>query len=208
MYEYKVEFFPVVQKMKDELSDEFFKYCSFCNKQVLIKNDILKAPKNLIDGEFFCKFCFRKNISKKKIIIFSFKNIISSLYMIHKDESYSNKFYKSQIDDYIEAHKQSGLKNYALDYDDESYCWFLDLDCIGNEENQVPLVEFEKTLIEMISCFNLYFFNIDGSAFYVHIKQIIQNAVKNKDSVTNPMFISSKISTDRSKIFTTKLKNR
>ena len=206
MYEYKIEFFPVNSKMKDELSDEFYKYCTFCSKQVLIDHEITqKTPKNIIDGNYLCNFCFRKNVNQNKVIIFSFKSIIVYLHEIYKLNSSDNPFYRSQLNDYVDTHKKTGLKNLALDYDDESFNWFLNIDLIGSEDNQISFRELEKTIIEILTCFNLYFFGIDGYSIYNNLKKMISSSIQNKNSIVNPLYfvplINKGQSLDKVKVF-------
>lgn len=206
MYEYKIEIFPVEQKMKDELSDEFYKNCTVCSKQVLINHDMVqKIPKNIVDDEFFCSFCFRKDMKSKKIVIFSFKSIIAYLYEIYKSKNSENPLFLSQIEDYIEIHKKSGLKHLALDYDDESFNWFLNIDLIGNEDNQILFRELEKTIIEILVCFNPSYLRIDSHFIYYSIKQTIESAIENINIMENPIFIlpliNQKQSLDKLKLF-------
>lgn len=190
MYEYKVEFFTINSKSPDQLADEFYKYCSFCSKQVLINNEkTQKIPKSLTDGDYFCDFCFRKKYCQNKIVIFSFRSIICYLHEIYKSNSSEKIIYKSQLNDYIDSHKKTGLKNLALDYDDESFNWFLNLDVVGDNENQIPLLEIFKTVIEILSCFNLYFFKIDGYLIYNNIKKSIETAIKSKDTLKFPFIV-------------------
>lgn len=192
MYEYKVEFFTINSKLPDQLADEFYKYCSFCSKQVLINNEkIQKIPKSLIEEDYFCDFCFRKKNIQSKIVIFSFKSIIYYLYEIYKSDSSEKTLYKSQFNDYIESHKKTGLKNLALDYDEESFNWFLNLDLIGDSENQIPLSEILKSIIEILVCFNLYYFEIDGFFIYKNIKKSIETAIESKDTLNFPFMIPS-----------------
>lgn len=192
MYEYKVEFFTINSKLPDQLADEFYKYCSFCSKQVLINNEkIQKIPKSLIEEDYFCDFCFRKKNIQSKIVIFSFKSIIYYLHEIYKSDSSEKTLYKSQFNDYIESHKKTGLKNLALDYDEESFNWFLNLDLIGDSENQIPLSEILKSIIEILVCFNLYYFEIDGFFIYKNIKKSIETAIESKDTLNFPFMIPS-----------------
>lgn len=192
MYEYNVEFFTINSKLPDQLADEFYKYCSFCSKQVLINNEkIQKIPKSLIEEDYFCDFCFRKKNIQSKIVIFSFKSIIYYLHEIYKSDSSEKTLYKSQFNDYIESHKKTGLKNLALDYDEESFNWFLNLDLIGDSENQIPLSEILKSIIEILVCFNLYYFEIDGFFIYKNIKKSIETAIESKDTLNFPFMIPS-----------------
>jgi hypothetical protein len=174
MYEHKVEFFPVNSKINGEISDEFVKVCLFCDKEVLIsQSNLRKMPRSLVENDFFCRFCNLRKNSLPATFAFSLKALIH-----HYHESFylkGSQLWASQIEDMVEQHRISGLKNSSMDYDDESFNWFVDSSLVGDGEEKVGVDEVYKSIIEMISCFNMWNFGIDQLLIFRQIKDAMSS---------------------------------
>jgi len=65
--------------------------------------------------------------------------------------------------------------------------------------------ELEKTIIEILVCFNPSYLKIDSHFMYCSIKQAIESAIENINDIKNPIFIlpliNQKQSLDKLKLF-------
>lgn len=191
MYEYKVEFFPVLPELTDEISDCFVKNCVFCDKEVEINKQNNNQLAKQIDNElFYCSFCFRNEYHlKNNYFIFSFKSIILHYYEAFYCKSHNRSVWLSQIQQMIDLHKEVGLSNFAFNYDDDTFTWFVNLSKINKCETD----EIYKIIIEMIICFNFWHINIDGSIVFNYIKKAIDEALLEKKLIRCIPVVSSKI---------------
>lgn len=177
MYEYEVQFFPINQAMADELTDAFYKTCSRCGKDVLITPETVKhIPKSLIDGIFYCRFCLTHGFDTKHPLIFSFKSLICHLHDIYEAGQSTNVKYHCQLFDFIDAHRDAGIKSFCLSYDDESFNWFMDGSLVGEGNGKIQTNEVLKTVVEIISCFNPSKNFMDCRDVYKEIKDSIEAA--------------------------------
>lgn len=199
MYEYKVEFFPVTCKLNDQISDNYVRTCVFCDKEVEInKENICKIPNNMQNDLFYCSFCYKNNFHQKNnFFIFSLRSIIQNYYEHFYCKSHNRSVWLSQIQEMIELHKEAGLSNYAFDYDDESFNWFLDLSKIEEKDMQ----EIYKTVVDMLICFNLWYCGIDAAVIYNNLKSALNEAWSEKKFIRCIPVFNSKNSTVKIKSF-------
>ena len=129
--------------------------CNFCHKQTNISpnNERLSGK-----DKFFCTFCIRHNYHTKNnlnVLILSFRAILGYMY----EELYSGKngrtIWLSQLKDYADIHQEIGLENPIFSYDPETMYWFIDFSKIGDSKKKIPMEEVLKTVINILSCFNL-----------------------------------------------------
>jgi hypothetical protein len=153
-----------LQKLPDlisgELSEVFIRQCSFCSKKYdsIIENNKLCEKMSGDDG-FYCPFCLRNNYHtkiRKDILILSFRAIIGYFYLNNYLGSSHRKMWLIEIQNFITSHKQVGLNNPLFAYDDETMLWFIDFNRIGDTGKRQPLNEVHKTIVNILSCFNLY----------------------------------------------------
>lgn len=138
-----------------ELSDHVLRVCNFCNKNIELFG---KEINEKLSGEndFYCTFCLRHGFgtrNNRNILPLSLCSIIGYFYY----ESYcqGRKMWLSEIHDYIECHRETGLVNPVFSYDEDSYMWFVDFSKVGISKKRIPVEEVLKTLINIIACFNL-----------------------------------------------------
>lgn len=163
-----------------ELSDNVFRKCCFCEKicesvgsqlQII---DRLSGP-----GNFYCSFCLRhgfNNKSNRDVLILSFRSIIAYFYFQNYLQSTNGqKFWISQIEDYIDLHQKVGLFNPLFLYDPETMLWFVNFSRIGTSKKKIPLEEVFKTILSILKTFDLSSTvpGVDISLFYKKYKDAI-----------------------------------
>lgn len=206
MYEYSVQFFPVSGKLPGEIADEFYKQCSYCDKQVLVDSQsILKMPRSMLSGDMSCRFCARRGMHAKRFFAFSTRSVVCQLSEILSSQQNNQLMYQCQLLDYVESHRASGLKNYCLDYDEESFNWFVDLGMVGDTDDRVSEREIHKSVVEMLACFNPTVFGIDLQPAFSQIRDRLSESVKSQEprgSVFVPTFGGMRVSQSRASSFT------
>lgn len=131
--------------------------CNFCGKQVCIPRFRKKNYSAVYGKEkFFCNHCVRHGFTTKlnsNVLILSFKGIIAYYYYaLYRTKHY---LFYHDIEDYIESHREVGLKNPVFSYDNESYLWFIDFNKIGSGVRRLEIEEVHKTIIEILASFNM-----------------------------------------------------
>lgn len=206
MYEYSVQFFPVSGKLPGEIADEFYKQCYCCDKQVLVNSQsIHKMPRSMLSGDMSCQFCARRGMHARRFFAFSTRSVVCQLSEILSSQQNHNLIYQCQLHDYVESHMAAGLKNYCLDYDEESFNWFVDLGMVGDSEDQVSELEIHKSVVEMLACFNPTAFGMDLQPAFAQIRERLSESVKSKQtrgSVFVPTFGGMRVSQSRAASFT------
>lgn len=61
--------------------------------------------------------------------------------------------WQSQIIDYIEKHKQTGLWNPAFVYNDEGMTWFVNFTMVGKTPHKIPVEEIKETVQNIVQSF-------------------------------------------------------
>jgi len=171
VYSGKISFIPANDALPGELSNKILEKCIFCQKSITINACNSFVIKKLSGPErIFCPFCLRNGFCTKRnkhILILSFRSLIASLYY----QCYANqhrKLWLSQIQEYIDAHEFIGLKNPVFMYDPETYLWFIDFSRVGAGKKQIPIIEVHRTIVDVLTCFNLEHFlgtNVPGEVF-------------------------------------------
>lgn len=141
----------------DELSDNIYRICCFCDKSIKLNLNNLGSCQRLSGSKFYCSFCLRHNHHhrpSRHILPISFRGIIGYYYYQHYLPDPS-KLYYSQIDNFIKNHKRIGLQNPVFHYDDSNFMWYLNFNSIGNHKNKAPYVEIKRTIGSMLNCFKI-----------------------------------------------------
>jgi hypothetical protein len=142
-----------------ELSEIFIHFCEFCFKKCSNEDQNYNICKKLSgDDVHFCEFCLRNNFQRRKknnILILTFKTIIAWYYYQNYLSNYGSKMWFHDIIDYIEKHKFVGLKNPLFVYDEQTMLWFIDFNRIGVDGNKINFSEIKKTVVEILSVFDL-----------------------------------------------------
>lgn len=189
MYEYTVQFFPIARKLKTELSDHFYKPCQSCDKEVYLDYaSMQKMPAEMISGDLFCNFCVKRSVRGKRVFIFSTRTIICHMMELALSQQNHALMYPCQVRDYVEEHRQSGLRNYCMDYDEESFNWFVDLSLVGESQCQIPFREVERTVVEIFSCFNQYAFGMDLQPAFAQVRDKMLERTKTPEQ-TGPVVV-------------------
>ena len=175
---------PISDLENGELSNKIIRKCHFCEKKCdLSESSILFSNKLSGKDCFYCTFCLRNNLNtknNKNIYILSFKNIIDSFY--RQNYLTVRKFWLSEINDYIQSHIIAGNENPLFLYDPETMLWFIDFNKIGSSKRKIPIEEILKTIISILTCFNLFENNVDVNTIdlYKNYKSGIENFYKKR----------------------------
>jgi hypothetical protein len=152
---------PIKESLNGELSEKIFYKCEFCEKTAELYPYSRRMHEKLSGGSFYCGFCLGNNFNNKNnknILILSFRAIIGYYYYNNYLTTMSayNKMWLSEINDYIEIHRKVGLQNPVFRYDPESFLWFVDFSKVGRGRKKIGINEVLKTIVNILSCFNLY----------------------------------------------------
>lgn len=146
------------EKDADGLSEGFAYYCYFCEKMVKTTSSYNRVCEKLVRSKnFYCPFCVRNKFYTKNrwnILQLSFRGIISYIYYKYY-RTKNRKIYLSEIKDMIEAHEKVGLYNPLFRYDPDTFIWFVDFSLVGKDKRKIEVEEVEKTVINILTCFNL-----------------------------------------------------
>lgn len=169
----------IPDSLSGELSEVFIRYCGFCGKKCdsVSENNKLREKMSGDDG-FFCSFCLRNNFQNKgnkDVLPLSFRAIFAYFYYNNYLSSLPQKMWLSEIKNYIECHKSTGLCNPLFNYDDDTMLWFIDFNRIGETGKRQPLNEIYKTVLNILACFNFYenIPNLDVNAYFQKFKSSI-----------------------------------
>jgi hypothetical protein len=193
----QVQIKPIPSLQSGELSEKFFRKCHFCEKNCeLVANQLELIDRLSGSGNFYCCFCLRHRLNKKRnrnVLIFSFRSIIAHFYFKNYIQiNNGQKLGVSQIEDYIEAHRQIGSVNPLFLYDSETLLWFLDFSRVGHGKKKIIIEEILKTISNILDSFNLSetIPEISRSSVYLKYKQAIEFFDQNKFLPNNQnMFI-------------------
>jgi hypothetical protein len=140
-----------------EISDNFYRVCAFCDKIVRVQAHNFKSCENLGGNKFYCPFCLRNGHnfrSNRQILGLSFRGIFGFYYYRLYDAS-PKKMYFCQLESIIDKHRNIGLQNPALNYDPSIFMWYADFNKIGNHARKAPYSEVKQSIKLMIESFNL-----------------------------------------------------
>lgn len=166
-----------------EIAKKYIKYCFFCNKECKITKEQDKLSENFsLNNEFYCNFCLQHNFHNKwnrDILLLSFKGIFGHFY--YNDYLTLKSLWISQIEDFISTHAEVGLQNPVFLYDPESFIWFINFDKVGESKKRIPLKEVLKTIINILTTFNLAeTTSIELSSLYFKYKNAIDSFYKKR----------------------------
>lgn len=153
-----VELIKVEADTGNELSDNFYRVCVFCDKVVRVSPQFFKSCAQLSGNKFFCPFCLRNDHNhrdSRHILLMSYRAIIGYLYYVHYDGKSPRDIYFSQIERYIEKHQNVGLSNPVFSYDPHTFLWFVDFNKVGSAKNKAPFEEVKHTIKLMLDAFEL-----------------------------------------------------
>jgi len=156
MQKLDVDLTKIASNSGEELSDSFYRNCSFCEKFVKITPLNFNSCYNIGKNQY-CPFCLRHNFHYKNnhnILIFSFRAIIGHYYYrFYKCKPH--KIWVSQIENMIDRHVLVGLHNPTLTYDPFTFLWFADFNKIGTDVHKAPFDEVDQTIKRMYEIFDL-----------------------------------------------------
>ena len=183
LYFCQVSLIPLEQPTSGELSDDVFRKCHFCEKSCQFSSEQLQLIHKLSGlNNFYCPFCLRHNLHTKAnrdVLILSFRSIIGYFYFQNYlfCNNSKNKFWISEIEDFIKSHQQAGYVNPLFLYDPESMLWFVDFSKVGQGKNKLPLDEIVKTILSILTSFNLSKIvpNLNLSTFFQKYKEAIED---------------------------------
>lgn len=171
----------IQQSPSGELSDKIFRKCEFCEKFCEIFSSQSFLLQKLAEPEhFYCSFCLRHNFHtkiNKNILILSFRSIFGYFYyQNYLNPQEKNKFWLSEIEDFILSHEDAGLINPLFSYDPETMLWFIDFSRVGDSKKKIPIEEILKTIISILVSFNLShtIIGVNMSLFYQKYKDAIE----------------------------------
>lgn len=126
-----------------ELADNFYRACAFCEKLVRVNTLNSQSCANLSGPRFYCPFCLRNQFNYRtssNVLIYSFRAVLGYYYR-RLYNARPNRLWFSQLEGYVERHAQIGLQNPALSYDPSTFLWFMDFNRIGKTRRKAPLKE-------------------------------------------------------------------
>ncbi len=162
-----------------EADAQVFKKCNFCEKETLVQKDACR-DRLCPPGRFYCHFCLRhsyNNRDNRHLLMFTMRSVFGYYFWQFYFSPPRPYMWLSEIKDYISLHEEVGLRNPLFNYDPESYTWFVDFRRIGDSKKKAPLVEVKKSIVEMLSVFNMHI-HIKGltmSSFYEKFKDAIDD---------------------------------
>lgn len=163
-----------------ELSDKIFRKCHFCEKTCEVFGNQYKTINNLSGpGNFYCSFCLRHGLNSKgnrNFLILSFRSIIGYFYFKNYIQQNGKRMWLSEIEDFIESHRQAGLVNPLFLYDSETMLWFVDFSRVGNSKKKISVEEIIKTIVSILASFNLSETvpGIDMSSLFLKYKDAVE----------------------------------
>lgn len=147
VYSGKISFRTSNDALPGELASEVTERCYFCRKKIVINETNLSLIKKLSGPDrTFCSFCLNHDFHCKKskhILTLSFRSIIASFYY-HNYMCPNRKMWLSQIQEYIDIHRQAGLSNPLFSYDPETYLWLSIFLRRDRDEKVCRLRKFKK----------------------------------------------------------------
>jgi hypothetical protein len=150
-----------VEPGKDgKLADRAYYECEFCWKTVGFHPVNREVCETIAGGSFYCPFCLRHDLHTKKskdVLVISFRAILGTFYygFYLGNVRVNKQMWFSEIQDYIKVHVETGLQNPIFSYDPETMLWFVDFSKVGRGKKKVPLESVLKTVLSILSCFNL-----------------------------------------------------
>lgn len=176
----QVKLKPLPASPSGELSDRVFRKCCFCDKNCeFVGSQSRLLGKLSGPGNFYCSFCLRHGLHTKgnrDVLILSFRSIIGHFYFQNYVQAHGGrKLWITEIEDYIEAHRQAGMANPLFLYDPETMLWYVNFSRVGNSKRKVPVEEVLKTVISILASFNLSetTHGVSMSALYTKYKDAI-----------------------------------
>jgi hypothetical protein len=146
----------------DDALDEGVKVsrkCNFCEKETVAQPEVQRlAEKLCAQKKFYCNFCLRHSLHTKDnrhTLMLSFRAIFGYFYYEFYHHPKSPQMYLSEIQDYIDLHRDIGLNNPVFSFDPESYVWFVDFRRVGTGKKKISIEDVQKTVIDILASFNL-----------------------------------------------------
>lgn len=142
-----------------KLGAKMSRKCNFCEKETVSEPesqrlcDLLCQP-----NKFYCNFCLRHSLNmkdNKHVLMMTFRAIFGYYYYEFYQTPKSPLMYLSEIQDYIDLHRDTGLTNPIFSYDPTSYIWFVDFRRVGAGKKKITVDDVKKTVIDILASFNL-----------------------------------------------------
>lgn len=142
-----------------ELGAAMSRKCSFCEKEAVAQPESQRLTEKLCQpNKFFCNFCLRHNLhmkDNKHVLMLTFRAVFGYYYYEFYQTPKQPTMYLSEIQDYIDLHRDTGLLNPLFNYDPESYIWFIDFRRVGSGKKNITVEDVQKTVIDVLASFNL-----------------------------------------------------
>lgn len=154
----QVKIVPKEEGATGDLSPVVHYHCGFCGKKVIAYPVVRKVCERLSGSEFYCSFCLRNGFNNKDnihVLPLSFRAITGFYYFEKYLNVHSRQMWISEINDFMKSHENVGLLNPVFSYDPDSFLWFIDFSKIGRGPKKIRLAEVQKTIINILVCFNL-----------------------------------------------------
>lgn len=168
-------------KIKKTSENDFLTYkitkCNFCDKKSSTYNYYHNIYQQASKNNFYCNFCLRNefyNINCKDLMILTFNPIIEKYYKLYLKK----RIFYSEVLDFIESHKNTGLLHHAFYYDDDSLKWFINLTKI----NKNTLIQH---LLNILCCFNINEITLNTKSTINKIINYVDNFKSNKQKKLN-----------------------
>lgn len=145
--------------------------CDFCGETSLVYNQYYDIYQKISKNNSYCNFCLRNELykkSQKDITIFTFKPIIIKYYKLYLRKV----IFYSQVLDFLESHKNTGLLHPAFHYNEDSLNWFVNLTKINNDE------DLKQHILNILCCFNINYLSLNNNSIINKIKNYKSNKQK------------------------------
>ena len=134
--------------------------CNFCEKETIAQPEIQRLTEKLCHpNKFYCSFCLRNNLNtkdNKHILMLTFRAIFGYFYYeFYQQPKTVPAMYLSEIQDYIDSHRDVGMHNPLFNYDPESYVWFIDFRRVGTSKKKISIEDVKQTVVNILASFNL-----------------------------------------------------
>lgn len=196
---------PIPSPASGELSENIFRKCAFCEKNCeVLPNQLHLTGKLSGPGAFYCPFCLRHGLhtrGNRDVLVLSFRGILGHFYYqnyISTQNHIHGKMWISEIEDYIEAHRQTGECNPLFLYDPDTMLWFVNFARVGNSKKKVPVTEVHKTIVNILATFNLYATapGVSMAGLYASFRDAVENFYRKRYRPENRRMLIPTLSID------------
>lgn len=174
MLQKQIKLQPIQENFRGELADSILYECAFCHKYVPAAGQDRRILEKLSGERMLCTFCLQNRFHHNSHILkLSFRSVIGWYY---QNLYLQKKIYFRQLEDLIDKHTKTGLKNPTFRYDPETYLWFVDFDRIGGNIRNISVNFVLETIVDITACFEIekYVSKITSDKFVQKFQQAIE----------------------------------